>query len=178
MRVVLVALSLLGVATLAGCRESGLAAQYPATTGSQARVLRLDTTFLGLAQHNRAFRFTTALHVGYGSRTVAIPVEINWTAIDYHGCPQVASVQVYQLNGYNRRVALQATVRRDSTCRAGLGANGQLGTATTGMALVSVSGASRDVPFVTTTSCLLNALGYHDALSYDEVPPVASAATR
>ncbi|RYI04953.1 MAG: hypothetical protein EON48_15190, partial [Acetobacteraceae bacterium] len=83
------------------------------------------------------------------------------------GCPQIASVQVYQLNGDDRRAAISASVKRDGSCRAGLGPDGQLGTATTGMALVSLAGVSREVRYTTVTSCLVNALGYHDSLSYD-----------
>lgn len=157
---------LVALALLAACREANLTTQSTPATGKPARVLRFDTTFSRVAQRNRAFRYVTVLRVGRAAHTTTIPVEIDWTATQGHGCPQVASVQVYQLNGDDRRVSLVASVRRDSTCRAGLGADGRLGTATTGLALVRIGGTSKAVRFATITSCLVNALGYHDSLSY------------
>ena len=157
----------LGVA-VAACRESNMAARStPSAPASAARVMRFDTTFLRTAQRTRAYHYTTALQVGRNDKTTTIPVEIAWTATQVRGCPQVASVQVYQLGGDDRRAAISASVKRDSTCRAGLGADGKLGTATTGMALVSLAGVAREVRYTTVTSCLINGLGYHDSLNYD-----------
>lgn len=158
---------LAALAALAACRESNMATQSTPSAGEAARVMRFDTTFLPVAQRSKAYRYVTELRVGRNDKTTTIPVEIDWTATQSQGCPQVASVQVYQLNGDDRRAAISASVKRDGTCRAGLGPDGKLGTATTGMALVSLSGVSREVRFTTVTSCLINALGYHDSLSYD-----------
>jgi hypothetical protein len=156
---------LLALAALASCRESNMSAQSAPTAGATARVLRYDTTFINIAQRTKAYRYVADLRVGNKTQ-VTIPVEINWTTTQAGGCPQVASVQVYQLNGGDRRTTITAKAVRQATCRAGLGPDGKLGTATTGMALVSITGQAKDVKFRTTTSCLLNGLGYHDSLSY------------
>lgn len=156
---------LVALASLAACRESNMSAQSAPTAGTAARVMRYDTTFLNRAQRTKAYRYVTELRVGTKAQ-IAIPVEIDWTATNDGGCPQVASVQVYQLNGDDRRTSLGAKVVRNATCRPALGADGKLGTATAGMALVSLTGRSKEVKFFTTTSCLVNGLGYHDSLSY------------
>lgn len=160
-------LVLAALAALAACRESNMATQSTPSAGEGARVMRFDTTFVPVAQRTTAYRYTTALRVGRAGQATTIPVEIDWTATQAQGCPQVASVQVYQLNGDDRRAAISASVKRDGSCRAGLSPDGKLGTATTGMALVSLAGVSREVRYTTVTSCLVNALGYHDSLSYD-----------
>ena len=159
---------LAAVALLAACRESNIAAQK-STPGNARRMMRLDTTFFKVAQRTQAFRYITQLHIGKsrGRQQASIPVEIDWTATQVAGCPQVAAIQVYQLNGDDRGVALMASARRDGVCRAGLQANGQLSAGTTGAALVSLTGADKQVKFFTSTQCLVNALGFHDSLSYD-----------
>lgn len=156
---------LAAAAALAGCRETGVATQSAPSAGTLARVMRFDTTFVRQAQRNRAFRYAARLRVGRGTDTTSIPVEINWTAVPNHGCPQIASVQVYQLNGDDPRYTLQASVRRDSTCHATPGPDGKLGTATAGLAQVSVGGAAKGVRYATVSTCQLNALGYHDELT-------------
>lgn len=158
---------LLGTAALlAGCRESSVVSQSTPSAGTLARVMRFDTTFVRLAQRNRAYRYATRLRVGRGTDTTSIPVEIDWTTVPSRGCPQVASVQVYQLNSKDVRYTLRASVKRDSTCHATPGPDGKLGTATAGLAQVSVAGAAKGVRYATASTCLLNALGYHDELSY------------
>lgn len=158
---------------LAACRESNITSQQ-STPGEAQRVLRLDTTFFDVAQRTQAYRYVTQLHIGKdrGRQQASIPVEIDWTSTQVAGCPQVAAIQVYQLNGDDRGVALMASARRDGVCRAGLQANGKLGSGTTGAALVSLTGSDKAVKFFTSTQCLVNALGFHDSLSYD------NAATR
>jgi len=127
-------------------------------------VLRYDTTFINIAQRTRAYRYVTTLRVGKQAK-VTVPVEIDWTSTMQAGCPQVASVQVYQLSGGDRRTSITAKAVRQAACLAGLGADGKIGTATTGTASVSITGQLKDVQFLP-TSCLLNGLGYHDSLSY------------
>ena len=154
----------LALAAFSSCRESNVRNQGAPSTGAEARVLRYDTTFVSDASDIRTYRYVGDLHVG-NAKQVSIPVEIDWTTTTSAGCPQVAAVQVYQLNGSDRRVALKAKVRRDATCRPGLQPAGTLG-GTTGAAMVSLIGESKQLRLFTTTKCLLNGLGYHDSLSY------------
>ncbi|MVN76902.1 hypothetical protein GO988_11260 [Hymenobacter sp. HMF4947] len=160
-------LLVIALAALASCRESNMATQSSPTTGAAARIMRYDTTFIKIAQRTRAFRYVADLRVGNKSQ-VTIPVEIDWTSTVGGGCPQVASIQVYQLNGGDRRTGLRASVVRDATCRPGLQPDGTMGTAT-GAAMLSITGESKETKFFTTTKCLLTGLGYHDSLSYDNV---------
>ena len=141
-----------------------MATQGTPTTNAATRVLRYDTTFINIAQRTRAYRYVADLRVGTKSQ-VTIPVEIDWTATVGAGCQQVASIQVYQLNGDDRRTGLTAKAVRDATCRPGLRPEGTLAPAT-GAALLSITGRSRELKFFTTTKCLINGLGYHDSLSY------------
>lgn len=155
--------TLCSVAALASCRESNMATQS-SPTSSAGRVLRYDTTFINIAQRTRAYRYVTSLRVGNNKQTT-IPVEIDWTATIGSGCQQVASVQVYQLNGDDRRASLTARAVRDASCRPALQPSGTLGT-NAGAALLSLTGKAKDIKFFTTTKCLVNGLGYHDSLSY------------
>lgn len=154
------------LAALSACRESNMSTQSAPTASTTSRVLRYDTTFINIAQRTRAYRYVTSLRIG-NKNQAAIPVEIDWTTTAGAGCAQVASVQVYQLGSDDRRTSLMAKAVRDATCRPGLEASGSLGTATTGAALLSLTGQSKEIKFFTTTTCLVNGLGYHDSLSYD-----------
>lgn len=156
---------ILALAAFSSCRESNLSTQSAPTGGDAARVLRYDTTFVRDASDVRTYRYVGDLRVG-NTRQVSIPVEIDWTTTSPGtGCPQVAAVQVYQLNGGDRRTGLTAKAVRDATCRPGLKPTGTLGAAT-GAAMLSLTGESKEVRLFTTTKCLLNGLGYHDSLSY------------
>lgn len=154
---------LCGLAALAACRESNTSARSAPSLGEQARVLRYDTTFIDQAPQPIAYRYVANLSVG-NQKQVTIPVEIAWTTTRGTGCPQVASVQVYQLNGDDRRSVLAATAVRDAVCRTALLPEGKLGRLGAGSVMVKLTGTSREVHRFTTTNCLLNGLGYHDAI--------------
>ena len=162
-------LLMLGAATaLASCREAGTAVQSsPTATGTTtAKVLRLDTTFFK-AGTARAYphTYTGRMVVGETKRVV-VPVQIDWTTVEQAGCPQVASLQVYQLNGDDRRTILLAKAMRDAVCKPGPRPAGNA-TAYTGAAYLKLTCEAREIRRTTSVTFTLNGLGYHDTLDGD-----------
>jgi hypothetical protein len=164
----------LGAATvLASCREAGTAVQSsPTATGTAAKVLRFDTTFFK-AGSARAYSHTYTGRMVVGeTKKVAMPVQINWTTVEQAGCPQVASVQVYQLNGDDRRTSLAVKAMRDAVCKPGARPTGSArpaasATAYTGAAYLKLSCEAREIRRTTAVTFTLNGLGYHDTLDGD-----------
>jgi hypothetical protein len=161
-------------AALASCREAGTAVQsQPSASGTaDAKVLRFDTTFLkaGTAR-TYTHTYTGKMLVGQ-TRKVAVPVQINWTTVEQAGCPQVAAVQVYQLNGSDRRTGLTAKAMRDAVCKpgqqpAGAVRPGTKSSAYTGAAYLKLIGEAREIHRTTSVTFTLNGLGYHDTLDGD-----------
>lgn len=167
---------LLGLAAalaLASCREAGTAVQsQPTATGTaNAKVLRFDTTFLKVgAARSYSHTYTGNMLVGQ-TRKVTVPVQIDWTTVEQAGCPQVAAVQVYQLNGNDRRTSLTATAMRDAVCKPGSQPAGTThpagSTAYTGAAYLKLTGEAREIHRTTSTTFTLNGLGYHDTFDGD-----------
>jgi hypothetical protein len=166
----------LGAATaLASCREAGTAVQSsPTASGTAAKVLRFDTTFFK-AGTARAYphTYTGRMLVGE-TKKVVVQVQINWTTVEQAGCPQVASVQVYQLNGDDRRTTLMAKAMRDAVCKPGARPAGSSrpvasagATAYTGAAYLKLTSEAREVHRTTSVTFTLNGLGYHDTLDGD-----------
>ena len=166
----------LGAATaLASCREAGTAVQSsPTATGTDTKVLRFDTTFIK-AGSARAYShtYTGRMLVGQ-TKQVVVPVQINWTTVEQAGCPQVASLQVYQLNGSDRRIILMAKALRDAVCKPGtltVGSSRPAGaagaTAYTGAAYLKLTCEAREIRRTTSVTFTLNGLGYHDTLDGD-----------
>jgi hypothetical protein len=168
-------LLVLGAATaLASCREAGTAVQSsPTATGTTAaKVLRFDTTFFK-AGTARAYphTYTGRMVVGQ-SKTISVPVQINWTTVEQAGCPQVASLQVYQLNGDDRRTTLMAKAMRDAVCKPGprpadSSRPATASTAYTGAAYLKLTCEAREIRRTTSVTFTLNGLGYHDTLDGD-----------
>jgi len=165
-------LALGGAAALASCRETNTAVQSNPTAGTpDAKVLRFDTTFLK-AGTARAYphTYTGRLVVGEAKK-VTVPVQIDWTTVEQAGCPQVASVQVYQLNGGDRRTALMAKAIRDAVCKPAQRPTGGSPAASTpvyaGTAYLKLTAEAREIRRTTSVSLTLNGLGYHDTLSGD-----------
>ena len=159
-------------AALASCRETSTAVQSNPSAAAEAKVLRLDTTFIQ-ASGSRAYNhtYTGSLLVGQ-TKKVAVPVQIDWTTLEQAGCPQVAAVRVYQLNGDDRRTTLMAKAMRDAVCKAGpQPAAGQRpggsATAYTGAAYLKLTGEAREIRRTTSVTFTLNGLGYHDTLDGD-----------
>jgi hypothetical protein len=157
-------------AALASCRETNTAVQSN-PSAADAKVLRLDTTFIK-ASGSRAYNhtYTGSLVVGQ-TKKVAVPVQIDWTTLEQAGCPQVAAVRVYQLNGNDRRTTLMAKAMRDAVCKPGpQPAAGQRpggATAYTGAAYLKLTGEAREIRRTTSVTFTLNGLGYHDVLDGD-----------
>lgn len=165
-------LTLSAAAALASCREATTAVQSsPSATGS-AKVLRFDTTFIK-AGGSRAYThtYTGSMLVGQ-TKKVVVPVQIDWTTVEQAGCPQVAAVRVYQLNGDDRRTTLSAKAMRDAVCKPGpQPANnprpGAGATAYTGAAYLKLTGEAREIRRTTSTTFTINGLGYHDTFDGD-----------
>ncbi|MBO2032405.1 membrane lipoprotein lipid attachment site-containing protein [Siccationidurans ginsengisoli] len=168
-------LLVLGAAiALTSCREAGTAVQsHPSATGTaDAKVLRFDTTFFKTSgARTYAHTYTGKMLVGQ-TKKVVVPVQINWTTVEQAGCPQVAAVQVYQLNGNDRRTSLMARAMRDAVCKPGpqpAGATQPAGSspAYAGAAYLKLIGESREIHRTTSVTFTLNGLGYHDTLDGD-----------
>jgi hypothetical protein len=171
-------LLVLGAAVaLASCREAGTAVQSQPTSSGTAdtKVLRFDTTFLKTgAARTYAHTYTGKMLVGQ-TKKVVMPVQINWTTVEQAGCPQVAAVQVYQLNGSDRRTSLKARAMRDAVCKpgqqpAGATRPGANASAYTGAAYLKLIGEAREIHRTTSVTFTLNGLGYHDTLDGDSAP--------
>lgn len=163
---------MLGAATaLAACRETSTAVQSN-PSAADAKVLRLDTTFIK-ASGSRAYNhsYTGSMLVGQ-TKKMPVPVQIDWTTLEQAGCPQVAAVRVYQLNGADRRTTLTAKAMRDAVCKPGpqpAAGNRPGGSATayTGAAYLKLAGEAREIRRTTSVTFTLNGLGYHDVLDGD-----------
>jgi hypothetical protein len=159
-------------AALASCRETSTAVQSNPSAAADAKVLRLDTTFIK-ASGSRAYNhtYTGSMLVGQ-TKKVAVPVQIDWTTLEQAGCPQVVAVRVYQLNGGDRRTTLMAKAMRDAVCKPGpqpAGSKRPDGSATayTGAAYLKLTSEAREIRRTTSVTFTLNGLGYHDTLDGD-----------
>ena len=167
-------------AALASCRETNTAVQSNPTTGTpDAKVLRFDTTFLKTGTA-RAYPHTYTGRMVVGeAKKVVVPVQINWTTVEQAGCPQVASVQVYQLNGSDRRTILMAKAIRDGVCKPAQRLAGSSSTASApayaGAAYLKLTTEAREIRRTTSVSLTINGLGYHDILNGDSA---ATSGTR
>jgi hypothetical protein len=166
-------LLLLGAVTaLASCREAGTAVQSSPSATSAAKVLRFDTTFFK-AGSARAYPHTYTGRMVVGeTKKVTVPVQINWTTVEQAGCPQVASLQVYQLNGDDRRTSLMAKAMRDAICKPGprpanTARPAGNASAYTGAAYLKLTCEAREIRRTTSVTFTLNGLGYHDTLDGD-----------
>ena len=115
--------------------------------------------------------YTGKMLVGQ-TKKVAVPVQIDWTTVEQAGCPQVAAVQVYQLNGNDRRTSLTAKAMRDAVCKPGPQPAGAARPASstpsyTGAAYLKLTGEAREIHRTTSVTFTLNGLGYHDTLDGD-----------
>ena len=158
-------------AALASCRETNTAVQSNPSAAA-AKVLRFDTTFIK-ASGSRAYNhtYTGSLVVGQ-TKKVAVPVQIDWTTLEQAGCPQVAAVRVYQLNGDDRRTNLTVKAMRDAVCKpgaqpAGSPRPGGSAPAYAGAAYLKLTGEAREIRRTTSVTFTLNGLGYHDTLDGD-----------
>jgi hypothetical protein len=170
--------SLLGLgllAALASCRESNTSVKSapsaePITT---TKTLCYDTTFVRVAQQPRSYSYATEVIVGT-TKTVAIPLQIDWTTVTDGGCPQVASLRVYQLGGADLRSNVIVKAMRDAACKPGPLATGS-GRASTGAVYINLTCQAKQVRAFSNFRFMLNALGYHDSLEPTLTPATATA---
>jgi hypothetical protein len=167
-------LGLAALATLAACRESNTSVKSAPSAEPIAatKTLCFDTTFTTPAQQPRAYSYTTDIVVGTG-KTVTIPVQIDWTTVAEGGCPQVASLRVYQLGAADLRTNVVVKALRDSICKAGPLPNSAQ-RATTGAVYVSLTCQAKAVRAFSSYRFTLNGLGYHDELEKNLTPTTAA----
>lgn len=171
-------LGLACLAALAACREtntsvkSAPSAEPIATT----KTLCFDTTFTKPAQQPRTYSYTTDIVVGTG-KTVTVPVQIDWTTVSEGGCPQVASVRVYQLGAADLRTNVVVKAIRDAACKPGPLPNSDK-RAATGAVYVNLTCQAKAVRAFSSFRFTLNGLGYHDNLEQTLTTANANAAAR
>ena len=159
--------SLLGLAllaTLAACRESNTSVKNAPSAEAIAatKTLCYDTTYTTVAQQPRSYSYVADIVVGTG-KTVTVPVQIDWTTVAEGGCPQVASVRVYQLGQADLRTNIVVKTLRDAACKPGPLPSGPE-RAATGAVYVNLTCQAKAVHSFSTFRFMLNGLGYHDSL--------------
>jgi len=169
-------LGLAALAALAACRESNTSVKSTPSAEPIAatKTLCFDTTFTKPAQQPRAYSYITDIVVGT-SKTVTVPVQIDWTTVAEGGCQQVASLRVYQLGAADLRTNVLIKAVRDAACKPGPLASGP-GRATTGAVYVNLTCQAKAVRAYSNYRFMLNGLGYHDTLEQNLT--TANAATR
>jgi hypothetical protein len=168
-------LGLTALAALASCRESNTSVKSAPSSEAIAatKTLCYDSTFATVAQQPRSYSYVTDVVVGT-NKTVTIPVQIDWTTVSDGGCPQVASLKVYQLGAADLRTNVIVKAMRDATCKPGPLATGA-GRATTGAVYVNLTCQAKAVHSFSNFRFMLNGLGYHDSLDPTVTPATAKA---
>ncbi|RZJ58393.1 MAG: hypothetical protein EOO55_00795 [Hymenobacter sp.] len=163
-------LGLAALATLAACRETNTSVKSApsAEAISTTKTLCFDTTFTRPAQQPRAYSYVADIVVGQ-SKTVTVPVQIDWTTVSEGGCPQVASLRVYQLGQADLRTNVLVKALRDATCKPGPLPN-SAERATTGAVYVNLTCQAKAVHAFSSFRFMLNGLGYHDSLEQTLTP--------
>lgn len=157
-------LSLAALTIFASCRESNTSTKSTPSAEAIAttKALRYDTTFVRPAGQVRAYTYTAEVAIGT-SKVVTVPVEIAWTTTAESGCPQVASLKVYQLGAVSPRTTVAVKALRDAACKPGPLASGP-GRAATGAVYLNLVCTAKEVHSFSNSKFMLNALGYHDTL--------------
>jgi hypothetical protein len=170
--------SLLGLAllaALASCRESNTSVKSAPSAEpiAAAKTLCYDSTFVSIAQQPRSYSYTADVVVGT-TKTVTVPVQIEWTTVATGGCPQVASLRVYQLGIADPRTNVIIKAVRDAACKPGPMATGA-SRAATGSVYINLTCQAKQVHAFSNFRFMLNALGYHDSLDPILTPVTAAA---
>jgi hypothetical protein len=157
-------LILAGLALLASCRETNTSVKSTPSAEPIAttKTLCFDTTFATPAQQPRSYSYVADIVVGT-SKTVTVPVQIDWTTVAEGGCPQVASLRVYQLGQANLGTNVTVKALRDAVCKPGPLPNGPK-RAATGAVYVNLTCQAKAVRAFSSFRFMLNGLGYHDSL--------------
>jgi hypothetical protein len=170
--------SLLGLAclaALAACRESNTSVKSTPSAEPIAatKTLCFDTTFTTPAQQPRSYSYVADIVVGTG-KTVTVPVQIDWTTVSEGGCPQVASLRVYQLGVADLRTNVVVKAMRDAACKPGPLPN-SAERATTGAVYLNLTCQAKAVHAFSSFRFMLNGLGYHDSLEQNLTPATSAA---
>ncbi len=165
---------LAALALLAACRESNTSVKSAPSAEPIAttKTLCYDTTYTSPAQQPRTYSYTTGIVVGTG-KTVTVPVQIDWTTVLENGCPQVASVRVYQLGAADLRTNVSVKTLRDAACKPGPLPNSAQ-RAATGAVYVNLMCQAKAVRAFSNFRFMLNGLGYHDNLEPTLTPATTS----
>jgi hypothetical protein len=165
-------LILAAVASLASCRESNtnVRSAPSAEPITIANTLQFDTTFTKTVNQPRNYSYVAEVVVGT-TKTVTVPVKIAWTTTTEGGCPQVASLQIYQVGGVGSRTSLSAKAMRDVACKPGPMPTGTA-RAATGAVYINLTCQSKEVHAFSNFRFMLNGLGYHDSLDTNPVSAV------
>jgi len=157
-------LTLAAVAALASCRETNTSVKSTPSAEPIAatKTLCFDTTFTTPAQQPRSYSYVADIVVGT-SKTVTVPVQIDWTTVSEGGCPQVASVRIYQLGQANLGTNVTVKALRDATCKPGPLPSGPT-RAATGAVYLNLTCQAKAVRSFSNFRFMLNGLGYHDSL--------------
>ena len=168
-------LGLTVLAALAACRETNTSVKSAPSSEAIAttKTLCYDSTFVQVAQQPRAYSYVANVVVGT-NKTVTIPVQIDWTTVTDGGCPQVASLRVYQLGEADLRTNVVVKAMRDAACKPGPLPNSP-NRAPTGSVYVNLNCQAKAVRSFSNIRFTLNALGYHDALDPTITPTTATA---
>jgi hypothetical protein len=169
-------LGLAALAALAACRESNTSVKSAPSAEAIAttKTLCFDSTFARAAQQPRSYSYTADIVVGT-NKTVTVPVQIDWTTVTpTGGCPQVASLRVYQLGLADLRTNVIVKAMRDSVCKPGPLPNSP-NRAATGALYVNLTCQAKAVRAFSTFRFTLNGLGYHDSLEQNLTPTTSAA---
>jgi uncharacterized lipoprotein YajG len=155
---------LAALAVLASCRETNTSVKSTPSAEpiAAAKTLCFDSTFTKPAQQPRSYSYVADIVVGT-NKTVTVPVQIDWTTVSEGGCPQVASLRVYQLGKADLGTDVIVKAMRDATCKPGPMPNSPQ-RAATGAVYVNLTCQAKSVRAFSNFRFTLNGLGYHDSL--------------
>lgn len=167
-------LILAAAASLASCRESNtnVKSAPSAEPITIANTLQFDTTFISSVNQPRNYSYVAEVAVGT-TKTVTVPVKIAWTTTTEGGCPQVASLKIFQVGGVGTRTSLSVKAMRDAACKPGPMPTGTA-RAATGAVYINLTCQAREVHSFSSFRFMLNGLGYHDTLDAKSVSAVAA----
>jgi hypothetical protein len=163
---------LAAIVSLVSCRESNtnVRSAPSAEPITIANTLQFDTTFISSVSQPHNYSYVAEVVVGT-AKTITVPVKITWTPTSEGGCPQVASLKIYQVGGAGLRTSLSAKAMRDAACKLGPTPAGTT-RAATGAVYINLTCQSKDVHSFSNFRFMLNGLGYHDALETNSVSAV------
>lgn len=172
-------LILSSLVALTACRESNTSVKSaPTAQGGPviAKTLCFDTTFVQPTQQVRSYTYNTEVVVGT-TKTLAVPLRIDWTTIAENNCPQVASMRVYQVGKIVPGTEVRVRARRDMSCKLGMMPNSPERSLTK-YVYISLSCEAKSVHSYSSFRFVLNGLGYHDTLDQDLTTATTVATTK